>query len=528
VFVSAAVGLFALQALPLRGWLIDDAGISLAYARNFAKGMGLVAQPGMPPVEGFSNPLWTLLLAAFAAVEALDVVMTLKILSLALVAAAFAMLARCSGPPEHGGPWPSALPLVLLPLNASFVIWTASGLENALLTLLVVASAALSLRAAEGRGRPDFASGLVSGLLALTRPDAVVYATAYPIVLAARAWGGGDLRGVIGRLRRYAAGIVPVLGSYLAFRLSYYGDWAPNTYYAKERPAILSLLDLGKLGDLLASLAGPWTTPLLGLLVVATVRLGIGHRFGPRLRVLALYLGLATASYLLLPIDWMGEYRFATAFFVFFYWFAGQVLGAVAELSREGPPLPRLVTVAATCSAVAATALVHGERSRAFAAGPIVPFARVAAFSGHGYNDLAEILGAPDASLLTPDLGGTLYYSRLRVYDLAGLCDPVIARTLRDDRPRFLDYVFEEARPTFIHAHASWAEWAAFVDDPRFSRDYVPVSETWERPPGHGMRRADIPWSADHVRRDALAGEGATLARLRSRFRELDLPALSP
>jgi hypothetical protein len=42
------------------------------------------------------------------------------------------------------------------------------------------------------------------------------------------------------------------------------------------------------------------------------------------------------------------------------------------------------------------------------------------------------------------------------------------------------------------------------------------------------MRRADIPWSADHVRRDALAGEGATLARLRSRFRELDLPALSP
>src|SRR5215831_18915345 len=55
--------LFLAHAWLLRDWLIDDAGISFAYARNLAAGHGLVAQPGSTPVEGFSNPLWTLLVA---------------------------------------------------------------------------------------------------------------------------------------------------------------------------------------------------------------------------------------------------------------------------------------------------------------------------------------------------------------------------------------------------------------------------------------------------------------------------------
>src|SRR5262245_4106910 len=43
-------------------WFIEDAAITFAYARNAAVGEGLVAYPGGDPVEGFSNPSWTLLL----------------------------------------------------------------------------------------------------------------------------------------------------------------------------------------------------------------------------------------------------------------------------------------------------------------------------------------------------------------------------------------------------------------------------------------------------------------------------------
>src|SRR6266403_2396190 len=47
----------------LGDWIIDDAGISYAYARNLAGGYGFVSQPGRVPVEGFSNFLWVALLA---------------------------------------------------------------------------------------------------------------------------------------------------------------------------------------------------------------------------------------------------------------------------------------------------------------------------------------------------------------------------------------------------------------------------------------------------------------------------------
>ena len=43
--------------------LFDDAMISMTYARNLAGGDGLVWNPGQPAVEGYSNPLWTILMA---------------------------------------------------------------------------------------------------------------------------------------------------------------------------------------------------------------------------------------------------------------------------------------------------------------------------------------------------------------------------------------------------------------------------------------------------------------------------------
>jgi len=61
---------FLLHAALLGDYLADDAGISLGYARNLAEGRGAVFQPGDAPVEGFSNPLWTGLLALAHAIGA--------------------------------------------------------------------------------------------------------------------------------------------------------------------------------------------------------------------------------------------------------------------------------------------------------------------------------------------------------------------------------------------------------------------------------------------------------------------------
>src|SRR4051812_32359967 len=54
--------MFILGVLALGDWIIDDAGISFAYARNVAYLDGFVSQPGRPPVEGYSNFTWVMLL----------------------------------------------------------------------------------------------------------------------------------------------------------------------------------------------------------------------------------------------------------------------------------------------------------------------------------------------------------------------------------------------------------------------------------------------------------------------------------
>jgi len=74
---------------PLSEWLIDDAGISFVYSRNLAAGYGLVTQPGVLPVEGYSNFLWVLVMAFFFLINLFDPYITSKAVSFILVLLTF-------------------------------------------------------------------------------------------------------------------------------------------------------------------------------------------------------------------------------------------------------------------------------------------------------------------------------------------------------------------------------------------------------------------------------------------------------
>ena len=79
--VIVGVAVYSVHAREYRGWLVDDAGISVAYAVHAAAGQGLVSQPGLPPVEGYSNPLWVFLLALLARAWALTLPGTPKLVA---------------------------------------------------------------------------------------------------------------------------------------------------------------------------------------------------------------------------------------------------------------------------------------------------------------------------------------------------------------------------------------------------------------------------------------------------------------
>ncbi|MEC8424172.1 MAG: hypothetical protein VX000_10365, partial [Myxococcota bacterium] len=167
---GVGLGLLALGGQVAEHWpyISDDALISLRYAERFAAGQGLTWTAGAP-VEGYSNLLWTLLLALPAALG-VDPIVGLRALNLAAAAAVVVGVAW----PWRDRPVPALVAALAVGADGTLGVWALGGLEQPLLAALV-GFAAGSLGAAVGR--KDAAVGAVLpaavalALACWTRPD---------------------------------------------------------------------------------------------------------------------------------------------------------------------------------------------------------------------------------------------------------------------------------------------------------------------------------------------------------------------
>lgn len=489
-------------------WIIDDAAITFAYARSVSEGLGPVLQPGVDPVEGFSNPTWLLLLALGRVLGLFDHGTIAGIPDYVLFPKALALLC-CAGiltlchliyRRMLNRAWvATAVTGLFLACVPSFVIWSFSGLENSLYALSVTALATVLVRAALDDRLLAANVAVVSGLLAafagLTRPDGMVYAAAYPIVAAV------VLRGRWAPVLRRAALSVVVfvlpVGTYLAWRLVTFGRWVPNTSIAKKQsvPGPANLVVPGELVDYIGA-------PLLLFVAV-----GIGALLPRRpwwwsgVVALLVSAALAVTAYAVLRPDWMKQHRFATPF-----WVLGVLVGVLvcAELFRRYRGR-RVLVIGSSALVVAVSGSVasHAELAWEFRDQADVPACYVADRLGRGFNGYADILGVEHGSLLLPDLGGSAMTSRLRLVDMAGLADAEIANYMRDrDMPGLRDHVFEDVKPTFIHSRGPWSAGNGIPSDPRLERDYVPLYEyANNHPPNGDWVRKDVVRDAESLER---------------------------
>ena len=219
-----AITAAALQ-LPLWGWEVEDAGIDVAYARSFAEGFGLVPQVGAERVEGFSNPLWVLLLAAGTRVG-LDGFVITRWLGLALGCATVPAVYAAMRPLASRLPHAPMVAAAAVAMYAPHAIWAQSGLENALFSLLLAAGCA---RVATDNDL-DVLGPLAFLGVALTRPEGIMYGVigAGAAIASANSWPAA--------LRRTALWIslfaAPLALSELA-RIVYFGQELPATFHAK-------------------------------------------------------------------------------------------------------------------------------------------------------------------------------------------------------------------------------------------------------------------------------------------------------
>jgi len=218
IFIPLAALFFALAFfLNVRH---DDAYISYRYAENIANGYGPVYNVG-ERVEGYTCVLWILLLAAVAKagldVARMSVALGIGFGWLTIIATSWVAY-QVSG--ESAARWRRWIPSFLVAICPFFAFNAGTGMETALTTFLVTAALGFVLYE-----RDKWCAPVLLGLASLSRPDAVLCAGAAFLY---------DAR--VRKLRKALLRTLPLIvlfGGQMVFRIVYYGDVLPNTYYAK-------------------------------------------------------------------------------------------------------------------------------------------------------------------------------------------------------------------------------------------------------------------------------------------------------
>jgi len=217
-------------------FLCDDAFIAFRYVANAHDGLGLVWNPPpFAPVEGYSSFLWVVILWAIwswfgieppAAANPLSI--ACGVMQFVLIAAAAQRLCSRDGTRLH--PAVGLCAVAAIAGNRTFLQWWTSGLDAALFNLWFLAWVLHAFRAPEQRRTTWLVLwSTFAALAALTRSEGL------PLVCATFATGVLALLQRRARLRPTLVGLSPLLAvvAQVLWRLSFYGEWLPNTYYAK-------------------------------------------------------------------------------------------------------------------------------------------------------------------------------------------------------------------------------------------------------------------------------------------------------
>src|SRR5215212_3884271 len=219
-------------------YMPDDAYITYRYAENLARGNGLVFNAAAPPVEGYSNLSWILLLAVLdrlgqdLTVWAARLGLILSVINLALLYALSLQIVR------HRG-WALLAPAGLA-LTAPYALWAQGGLETMWYATLLLLSVWLTVLGLGGRvwAYPLAAASLF--VLALTRHDgAIPMALSGLVVLLGAIAAWRRRRATPFALGPWAIGLgsfAALAAVYLAYtwwRGQYFGELIPTPFFSR-------------------------------------------------------------------------------------------------------------------------------------------------------------------------------------------------------------------------------------------------------------------------------------------------------
>jgi arabinofuranosyltransferase len=398
----------------------DDAFISFRYAQHLAHGQGLAWNVGEAPVQGFSNLLWTLVLALAMRLGA-DPVTTTTVLGLAAFAGT--LVATDAATRALGGSrWTSWTAMVWVGTSYSASCYATGGLETSVQACLFTWAIVLALRAER------LALSIVAGVLLWLRLDSAVVLA---VVFAFAAW---PVRRDGARLTSLLAPAALMAAALVAFELHTFGSVLPNTFYAKVPGLDARSLQSG--AEYVFAFLRQYGLLPFALLVGAILPRVVRDR---DTRLLPVACIVAWTAY----VVWVGgdfmEFRFVVPVLPLAFALLATVLfGAVASRAVAWSLAAAIVVASfafeyatydeAFLQDGAGVETIHGLRAHMEAPDQIWP--AMGRELGRAFGRDARVTIAAGAC------GAVPYYSELRTVDVFGLSDPWVARHGRERERR--------------------------------------------------------------------------------------------
>ena len=224
------------------GWFVfyfltDDAYITFRYVSNSLAGRGLVWNPApFRPVEGYTSFLWAIVLRTVWSLTGIEPPESSSVISLffgwGTLLLGYRFVMRMRLPAALAGDRLMLLAALLVGVlsNRTFLAWLSSGLETAMFNFLLIWFSYEALAPAASRASACWVVRLTTaaGLAYLTRPDGMLAVACAVAILLPDAIERGSAR------RLLAALPLALLPIHMLWRHATYGEWLPNTYYAKH------------------------------------------------------------------------------------------------------------------------------------------------------------------------------------------------------------------------------------------------------------------------------------------------------
>jgi hypothetical protein len=440
--------------------LFDDAMISMTYAKNVVDGYGLAWSRWGAPVEGFTCPLWTLLMVPVHLLPLSDALRPLVVqgVGLAVLLLGVWVVRALVGElaPSADRPGARGARIVACALTAGYyplAYWSLLGMETGLQSLLITLIVLLSLRARRGQASYPALFALYA-VAVLLRPDMILAVGLSVVALVL----GGPLR--LRHARRWALCAVAAAGAvaaYQAFRVNYYGAWLPNTYYLKMTgidPWIRAARGLSATLD--------FVRPFAVLAVVFVTAVAVRLRSRPHWRLPAAFVACFVAYSIYVGGDaWeglhIGANRFITPVMPLVFAFVGAMVPDARDaLARRGVEVRSAWLGAGTllvALSINGALDLHTGRERTKALLGIYRPAFTPDGEGVLRDTLRLVRMADERALVATVWAGIpAYHSTFRMVDTLGYNDSVIARGAAAEPLRELEDV-----DRFNPGHVKWS-----------------------------------------------------------------------